>query len=67
LRFENGPIPRMGEKFIKQMKDDHEIKILKKEIALGYKSKGKIWDCFRRRNCVFNIVCQDLRKLFKVY
>ena len=36
LRFENGPVPRMAEKFLKQM-DGKDIKISKKKIAYWYK------------------------------
>jgi len=35
LRFDNGPVPRMGEKIIKEM-DGKEIKITKREIGNGY-------------------------------
>jgi len=35
LRFDNGPVPRMGEKIIKEM-DGKEIKITKRKIGGGY-------------------------------
>jgi uncharacterized phage-associated protein len=35
LRFDNGPVPRMGEKMLKEM-NGKEIKILRKKIGNGY-------------------------------
>jgi len=35
LRFDNGPVPRMGEKMLKEM-SGKEIKILRKKIGNGY-------------------------------
>jgi len=35
LRFDNGPVPRMGEKMLKEM-SGKEIKILRKKIVNGY-------------------------------
>jgi len=35
LRFENGPVPRMAEKMLKEM-GSKDIKITKRKIALGY-------------------------------
>lgn len=41
LRFENGPVPRMAEKILKQM-DGKEIKISKIKIGSGYNDKQHI-------------------------
>ena len=41
LRFENGPIPRMAEKILKQM-SGQEIKITRKKVADGYKDQQHI-------------------------
>lgn len=41
LRFENGPVPRMAEKILKQM-DGKEIKISKIKIGFGYNDKHHI-------------------------
>lgn len=41
LRFENGPVPRMAEKIIKQM-DSVDIKISKRKICAGYKDQQHI-------------------------
>lgn len=41
LRFENGPVPRMAEKILKQM-DGKEIKISKIKIGFGYNDKQHI-------------------------
>ena len=41
LRFENGPVPRMAEKFLKQM-DGKDIKISKRKVADGYKDQQHI-------------------------
>src|SRR3989344_7236121 len=41
LRFENGPVPRMAEKFFKQM-DGKDIKISKRKIADGYRDQQHI-------------------------
>lgn len=41
LRFENGPVPRMAEKFLKQM-DGKDIKISKRKVADGYKDRQHI-------------------------
>jgi len=41
LRFENGPVPRMAEKILKQM-DGKEIKISKIKIGFGYNDKQQI-------------------------
>ena len=41
IRFENGPVPRMAEKLLKQM-DGRDIKISKKKIAEGYKDQMHI-------------------------
>ncbi|MDO8522393.1 MAG: DUF4065 domain-containing protein [bacterium] len=41
LRFENGPVPRMAEKIIKQM-DGKEIKISRRKVADGYKDQMHI-------------------------
>jgi len=41
LRFENGPVPRMAEKILKQM-DGKDIKISKKKVANGYKDQMHI-------------------------
>jgi len=41
LRFENGPVPRMAEKIIKEM-SGKEIKITKVKIAAGYNDQQRI-------------------------
>ncbi|MFA6056427.1 MAG: type II toxin-antitoxin system antitoxin SocA domain-containing protein [Thermodesulfovibrionales bacterium] len=41
LRFENGPVPRMAEKILKQM-NGKEIKISKIKIGFGYNDKQHI-------------------------
>lgn len=41
LRFENGPVPRMAEKIIKQM-DSVDIKISKRKVAAGYNDQQHI-------------------------
>lgn len=41
LRFENGPVPRMAEKFLKEM-DGNEIKINKRKIGAGYNDQHHI-------------------------
>ncbi|MFH1187580.1 MAG: Panacea domain-containing protein [bacterium] len=41
LRFENGPVPRMAEKIIKQM-DSVDIKILKRKVGVGYNDQQHI-------------------------
>lgn len=41
LRFENGPVPRMAEKIIKEMSGE-DIKITKIKVAEGYKDKQLI-------------------------
>ncbi|OGF68619.1 hypothetical protein A3H65_00485 [Candidatus Giovannonibacteria bacterium RIFCSPLOWO2_02_FULL_45_14] len=41
LRFENGPVPRMGEKILKEMAGK-EIKITKRKIAKGYNDQMHI-------------------------
>lgn len=38
LRFENGPVPRMAEKILKQM-EGRDIKISKRKIADGYRDQ----------------------------
>jgi uncharacterized phage-associated protein len=41
LRFENGPVPRMAEKIIKQM-DSVDIKISKRKVGVGYNDQQHI-------------------------
>lgn len=41
LRFENGPVPRMGEKILKEM-NGKEIKITKRKVAEGYNDQQHI-------------------------
>ena len=41
LRFEHGPVPRMGEKILKQMQGK-EIKIVSRKIAKGYNNQQHI-------------------------
>ncbi len=41
LRFDNGPVPRMAEKILKEMKDD-QIKITSHEVAKGYNDQQHI-------------------------
>ena len=41
LRFENGPVPRMGEKILKEM-SGKEIKISKRKVAQGYNDQQHI-------------------------
>ena len=41
LRFENGPVPRMGEKILKEM-NGKEIKITKRKVAEGYNDQMHI-------------------------
>lgn len=41
LRFENGPVPRMAEKFLKEM-NGKEIKITKRKVADGYNDQMHI-------------------------
>jgi uncharacterized phage-associated protein len=41
LRFDNGPVPRMGEKMLKEM-DGKEIKISRKKIGNGYNDQMQI-------------------------
>lgn len=41
LRFENGPVPHMGEKFIKAM-EGKEIRIVKKKMPNGYRDQQHI-------------------------
>lgn len=41
LRFENGPVPRMGEKILKKM-SGKEIKIIKRKVADGYNDQMHI-------------------------
>ena len=41
LRFDNGPVPRMAEKFLKEMKDK-EIKITNRKVANGYNDQQHI-------------------------
>ena len=41
LRFENGPVPRMGEKFLKEM-NGKEIKITKRKVGEGYNDQMHI-------------------------
>ena len=41
LRFENGPVPRMGEKILKEMAGK-DIKITQRKIANGYKDQQHI-------------------------
>ncbi|MDD4900752.1 MAG: Panacea domain-containing protein [Patescibacteria group bacterium] len=41
LRFENGPVPRMAEKIIKQM-DSVDIKISKRKVCAGYNDQQHI-------------------------
>jgi uncharacterized phage-associated protein len=41
LRFENGPVPRMAEKIIKQM-DSVDIKISKRKVGTGYNDQQHI-------------------------
>lgn len=38
LRFDNGPVPRMAEKILKEM-EGKEIKITRKKVAKGYKDQ----------------------------
>lgn len=41
LRFDNGPVPRMAEKILKEMKDK-EIKITTHKVAEGYNDQQRI-------------------------
>ncbi len=41
LRFENGPVPRMGEKFLKEM-NGKEIKITRRKVGEGYNDQMHI-------------------------
>jgi uncharacterized phage-associated protein len=41
LRFDNGPVPRMGEKILKQM-NGKEIKIIRRKIGNGYNDQMHI-------------------------
>lgn len=41
LRFDNGPVPRMAEKILKEMKDK-EIKIITHKVAEGYNDQQRI-------------------------
>ena len=41
LRFDNGPVPRMAEKFLKEM-NGQEIKITKRKIGDGYNDQQHI-------------------------
>ena len=41
LRFDNGPVPRMAEKILKEMKDK-EIKITSYKVAEGYNDQQRI-------------------------
>lgn len=41
LRFENGPVPRMGEKLLKEM-NGKEIKITKRKVGEGYNDQMHI-------------------------
>src|SRR3989344_6853615 len=41
LRFDNGPVPRMAEKLLKEM-NDKEIKITKRKIGGGYNDQQHI-------------------------
>lgn len=41
LRFDNGPIPRMAEKILKEM-NGKEIKIVKRKIGVGYNDQQHI-------------------------
>lgn len=41
LRFDNGPVPRMAEKILKEMKDK-EVKITKHKIGQGYNDQQHI-------------------------
>lgn len=42
LRFENGPVPRMAAKIIKEMSSGKDIKITKRKMGNGYKDQEHI-------------------------
>ena len=59
LRFDNGPIPRMAEKILKEM-DGKDIKITRKKIGFGYNDqqhveplKGFDMDLFSKEELLF--------------
>ncbi|OGF89494.1 hypothetical protein A3I27_00785 [Candidatus Giovannonibacteria bacterium RIFCSPLOWO2_02_FULL_43_11b] len=52
LRFEYGPVPRMGEKILKKM-DGKEIKVVKHKMPKGYNDQQRIEPLVEFDPCVF--------------